>query len=464
MPEKTKHHPSSYRDPSGYIFEVGGDIYRQVNSSFKEDFDLFMNSGCYDNLRKKGLLIPHQIISANLTGDTNWYATIKPERIEYISYPYEWPFDMLKDAALLTLQVLKESLTYGMIIKDATPFNIQWHNGKLIFIDTLSFEKYNEEKPWVAYRQFCESFLSPLLLMHYSKKSIPELLLAWPEGIPLSITKSFLPWQSRFSLHTYLHIYLHSTVSQKKVNTASKKIKFSKQKLVNLTNSLEGLIRKLKPPGSKTTWDTYYDEAAQRGVYLEKKKEIIQHWIAGISGLKNGADLGANDGEFSKLLAEKATSVVAVDFDANCINRLYNQIKEKGLYKIQPLIMDLAKPSPLLGLNNTERDSFLSRTKVNLAFALALVHHLAIGKNIPLPKIAEFFSAITAKLIIEFVPMEDEKVQEMLVNRKNIFTDYNELHFEEAFSYYFKIIKKEEITGSKRSLYLMDKLTGQTDQ
>lgn len=460
MPETSMHHPSSYRDPSGYIFEAGGEIYRQVNIIFKEDFDQFINSGCYDSLRKKELLISHQNIQRNLTGDTNWYTTLKPERIEFISYSYEWPFDMLKDAALLTLQLLKESVPYGMILKDATPFNIQWHNGKLIFIDTLSFQKYNEEEPWVAYRQFCENFLSPLLLMHYTKKSMHELSLAWPDGIPLSLTKALLPWRSRFSLHTYLHIHLHGTVSQKKNDADNKKIKFSKQKLLNLANSLEGLIRKLKPPGTKTTWDKYYDEAVQRGRYLEKKREILQRWIAEMPGLKNCVDLGANDGEFSRLVAEKATSVVAVDFDANCINRLYNEIKKAGLQKVQPLIMDLAKPSPAIGPNNTERSSFVSRTKADLALALALVHHLAIGKNIPLSKIALFFSEIADNLVIEFVPVEDEKVQQMLTNRKNIFKEYDEHHFEESFSRYFKIRRKEEVAGSKRNLYLMKRLTG----
>lgn len=458
------HHPSSYRDPSGYIFEAGGEIYRQVNNIFKEDFDLFIKNGCYDNLMKKGLLISHQNILTNLTGDPNWHTTIKPERIGYISYPYEWPFDMLKDAALLTLQLLKESLAYGFILKDATPFNIQWHKGKLIFIDTLSFEKYKEEGPWAAYRQFCESFLSPLLLMHYTKKPMHELLLAWPDGIPLSVTKSLLPRRSRFSLHTYLHIHLHSAVSQKKNNTNNKILKLPKQKLLNLANSLEGLIRKLKPPGTKTTWDKYYDEAAQRGGYLEKKKEIFLGWITEMPGLKNCIDLGANDGEFSRLLSENATSVVAVDFDANCINRLYNQIKKTGLQKIQPLIMDLAKPSPAIGVNNNERGSFVSRAKFDLALALALVHHLAIGKNMPLTLIAQFFSKISEKLIIEFVPIEDEKVQEMLANRKNIFNEYDELHFEKSFSRYFKIVKKEAIPGSRRGLYLMEKLTNQTEQ
>ncbi len=148
------HHPSSYRDPSGFIFEKEGDLYRQVNISFKEHFDQFIQQGCYEQLVTKSLLIPHENIPLNFTGSKDYYTTIKPERIEFISYPYEWSFDMLKDAALLTLQLVKEALAFDMILKDASPYNIQWHKGKFIFIDTLSFEKY-EESPWIAYRQFC---------------------------------------------------------------------------------------------------------------------------------------------------------------------------------------------------------------------------------------------------------------------------------------------------------------------
>src|ERR1044071_3227438 len=174
-------HPSSYRDPSGFVFQKDGVLYRQVNISFKDHFDHFIQSGCYKHLTEKGLLIPHEQISENLSGSKDYYTTLKPEEIGFISYPYEWSFDMLKDAALLTLKLVKECLGFNVMLKDATPYNIQWHKGKLVFIDTLSFEKYTET-PWIAYRQFCECFLGPLLLMHYSKKHLHPLQLAWPDG------------------------------------------------------------------------------------------------------------------------------------------------------------------------------------------------------------------------------------------------------------------------------------------
>ncbi len=458
MPANFIHHPSSYRDPSGFIFEKNGVLYRQVNKVFKEHFDFFIASGCYDKLVKKDLLIPHEKINENFSGDNDWYATLKPERVSFISYPYEWGFDMLKDAALLTLDILKESLASGMILKDATPYNIQWHKGKLVSIDSLSFEKYDETIPWIAYRQFCENFLSPLLLTHYSRMPLQEMMLAYSEGIPLAVTKSLLPWRTKFSIHTYLHIHLHTKYSLKNPPTqAGKNTAFSKKKLLNLVSSLEGLITKLKLPVSKSTWSDYYDEASQRTNYLEHKRKIIQQWLEKIKPVATAADLGANTGEFSKLLSAKNIQTIASDFDANCINVLYNEIKKSDEKNILPIIIDLSKPSPSIGVNNEERDSFINRTNVDLAMALALIHHLAIGKNIPLEKIADLFQRMCRYLIIEFVPKQDEKIKLMLAGKKDIYTAYTEENFLSAFNQYFTVIEKETIAGSERTIYLMKK-------
>ncbi|MFI5130748.1 MAG: hypothetical protein ACHQFX_12180 [Chitinophagales bacterium] len=453
------HHPSSYRDPSGFIFESNGVLYRQVNSSFKEHFDHFIQSGCYDQLVKKALLVPHREVPENLTGSAEFYKTIRPEPIEFISFPYEWSFDMLKDAALLTLQLVKEGLKHDMILKDATPYNIQWHRGKLVFIDTLSFEKY-QQVPWIAYRQFCESFLGPLLIMHYTKKQLPELMLAWPNGIPLNIVAAILPGRSRLSLHTYLHIHLHAKISRKKNEVADKPRSLSKQKLLNLAGSLEILISKLKTPLDRSTWANYYDEAAQRNDYLEQKKKIITGWVGDMKAIKNAADLGANEGEFSKLLEEKNIYTIAADFDPYCINRLYHYIKDNNRKHIHPLVIDLSNPSPAIGVNNEERNSLISRVNVDLVLALALIHHLAIGKNIPLEMIADIFRRLGKTLIIEFVPRDDEKVKLMLRQKKDIYTAYTEANFVKAFGKYFTVMNKESIPGSRRILYLMKRNEG----
>lgn len=455
MPNSFNQHPASWRDPSGFIFKKDGVIYRQVNQNFKEHFDHFINSGCYDHLVKKELLIPHEVVKENLSGSNEYYLTLKPEKVDFVSYPYEWSFDMLKDAALLTLQLLKESLPFGLILKDATPYNVQWLNGKFIFIDTLSFEKYNEE-PWIAYRQFCENFLSPLLLMYYAKTPLQQLLLAYPEGIPLSITKDLLPKKSRFSLNVYLHVHLHARMGEKSKGQQQKVAKLSKQKLLNLISSLESLIQKLKLPEQRSTWSEYYDEAHSKK-YLEEKRNIILQWIDQLQNISTAADLGGNTGEFSKLLAEKNIQTITTDFDPYCINHLYQEIKTNRLPNIQPLVLDLSDPSPAIGVNNEERNSFIDRCEVDLVMALALIHHLAIGKNIPFEMVADFFSRVGKNLIIEFVPKEDEKIKIMLQQKKDIYTYYTLENFEEAFEKYFDIKTKQAIPSSERILYLMSR-------
>ncbi len=449
-------HSSSYRDPSGFIFEKDGIIYRQVNTYFKEHFDHFIENGCYQQLVEKGLIIPHEHVPENLTGDKNYYATLKPEHIPFLSYPYEWSFDMMKDAALLTLRLVKEALPFGLILKDATPYNIQWHKGSLVFIDSLSFEKY-QGTTWIAYRQFCECFLGPLLLMHYSKQPLHLLQLAWPYGIPLHVIKSLLPGRSRFSLHTYLHIHLHDRIARKKNSNNTTEHKFSKPKLLNLITSLESLVKKLRLPEIASTWSDYYQEAGQRGDYVQEKKKILNLWVDQLANVKTAIDVGTNKGEFAKLLAAKNIFTIAADFDANCINDLYNSGKENKEKNILPVIMDAVQPSPAIGVNNDERDSFINRVDTDLVMALALIHHLVIGKNIPFEKVAELLVQLGKYLVIEFVPKEDEKTQRLLKSKKDIYTNYSQEEFIKKFSILYSIIGQQEIAVHGRVLFLMVK-------
>jgi hypothetical protein len=452
---------SSFRDPSGFVFERDGILYRQVNKIFSNDFDHFINSGCYDHLVKNQWLLSHEEVIENLTGSDDRYKTIKPQKIPFISYAYEWCFDMLKDAALLTLQLAKECTPFGIILKDATPFNVQWLTGKPIFIDTLSFERYDASKPWIAYRQFCESFLSPLLLMHYSHQAMQSMLIANPEGIPLPVTRSLLPWRSKFSFHTYLHIHMHERLASrnpgKEPHQENGHPVFSEKKLHRLLDSLQSLIQSLEWKGNTGNWDQYYEEANQRDDYVMQKKKIISEWLTQLHGIHTAVDLGANEGTFSFLLAAKDIKAIAADSDQSSINKLYQRIKKEKETNILPLLTDLSNPSPATGLNNKERISFIERTNCDLGLALALVHHLAIGKNIPFEKIAELFYNLADRFIVEFVPKTDKKVQFMLQQKRDIYTNYNEESFVKSFGKYFSFNAKHEIGDSGRILYMMKK-------
>jgi hypothetical protein len=450
-------HPSSFKDSYAFVFtDEENIVYRQLNKSYQIHYEHLMSSGLYNKLVDEKLLIIHSEIDDIKFDIPTHYKTIQPQHIPFISYPYEWCFNQLKDAALLTLTILKESLHHDMILKDATPFNIQFLDGKSVFIDTSSFEKYVEGKPWIAYKQFCENFLSPLLLMIYTSASLNKLLIAFPEGIPLSIISKLLPFKSRFNLWVLLHIHLQASFKNVKADIKNDAKKMSKQRLLGLIQNLYSLIDSLSLKNENSVWSNYYENDILSDEYLRNKDLIISNVLAKIS-VKSAVDFGTNTGRYAQLLSSKNIPVVATDFDAKCINNLYCEIKKDQTKNILPLVIDLANPIPAIGFANNERNSFLNRCHPDLVLALALIHHLAIGKNIPLHKIAEQFSSIGNYLIIEFIPKSDEKVKLLLQNREDIFSSYTLENFEHTFSKFYSIIEKQNVNSTNRIIYLMQK-------
>lgn len=416
-----------------------------------------MQDGLYDLLIKKNWLISHvEVFDAELQfADA---IIILPQQIPVITYPYEWSFAMWQDAALLTLNIAKEAIDKEMLLKDATPFNIQFVKGSPVFIDTLSFELYSPEKPWVAYRQFCECFLAPLLLQQYCHADMGKIFTLYPNGIPLEILVSLLPKKAKWNLHTYLHIYLQAATVTKadKIKNAKAATKFSKQKMLLLLNGLITYVARLHVKKAKTNWDDYYASTILSDEYLQEKTKLVTSFLSTIS-YSSIIDLGANDGHFSLLFKNTATEIIAVDGDANCINKLYSTIRNQKIKNILPLINTLHTPSPAIGWNNAERTSFNERIKGDVVLSLALIHHLAIANNLPFQFIAEWFALMGKYLLIEFVPKTDEKVQLLLQNRQDIFTDYTVTNFENVFSKKFKIVQQQKIKGTERILYLMEK-------
>ena len=449
---------SSYRDTDGYVFEYKGKIYRCIKPEYFTEYRLFLESGLYQQLIDAGYLVAHTDIDNSevkiLDNDTD--KIILPEQIPFISYPYEWSFNMWKDAALLTLKIANVSLQKGMMLKDATPFNVQFYNGRPVFIDTLSFERYETEKPWIAYRQFCECFLGPLLLMHYNYRDAGKLLMVYPNGVPLQVIKGLLPAKAKWNLHVYLHVWLQEKLSLKRKIKEPDKAAFSKQKLTVLLKGLTDFVTTLNPKKTKSEWDNYYSETIIGSQYLEAKKIIFESFVSDIN-FDIVIDLGTNEGLFALLLKQRAKLIIAADEDSNCINKLYDHIKEEKIKNIIPLLNNLVAPSPAIGWCNAERASITDRFKGDLILALALVHHLAIGANVPIQYIAQWLSGAGQFLIIEFVPKSDEKVKQLLLNREDIFEDYNLLNFKNIFSNHFFILKEQKIGDTDRILFLMKK-------
>ncbi|MFS8158956.1 MAG: SAM-dependent methyltransferase [Candidatus Roizmanbacteria bacterium] len=453
---------ASFRDPSGFIFSKNGSIYRQINKVYQDDYDLLLSSGLFHDLVKNNYLIPHKDISLSHKQTDDAYKIIAPEKIGTISYPYEWSFSQLQDAALLTLDIQLFAMEHGMSLKDATAYNIQFHKGKPIFIDTLSFEEYIVGSPWVAYRQFCQHFLAPLSLCAYTDIRLSQLLKVYIDGIPLDLVSSLLPRSTLFNLGLITHIHMHarsqSKYSDNIVSIKEKSLKMSQYALKMLLLNLRSTIVKLKLKVSKTEWGHYYTFTNYSNSSFTKKKKMVSDYIDMVKP-KSVWDLGANTGEFTLLASKKKIDSVAWDIDPLAVEYAYQQVKKTNETHLLPLLLDLTNPSPGIGWAHKERKSFVGRGPVDLVMALAILHHLSLSNNVPFDQTASFFASLAENLIIEFVPKGDSQVDKLLKNREDIFDSYDLKSFENAYQKYFKIVKKDHIPGTKRTMYLMKRKT-----
>ncbi|MBI4929238.1 MAG: SAM-dependent methyltransferase [Bacteroidetes bacterium] len=451
--------PGSFRDPSGFTFTFENEIYRAIAPSYFENFSLLINSGLYQSLSSKKFVVKHSEIENFLTKEYTAYKVIKPEQIPFISYPYEWCFSQLQDAALLTLKVQKEALKHGMTLKDASAYNVQFVGGKPIFIDTLSFEKYDEGKPWNAYRQFCQHFLAPLALMSYKSAELSKLLLNYIDGIPLELASSLLPSTSYLNSGIAAHIIFHSKIQKKysRINTIkNKKTVLPKSKLLLMIQHMEDSIRTLKIKKVNSNWIKYEVENTYSEEVLHLKEQIVTSWLEKLKP-ETLWDLGCNIGKFSLIASKHCNYILSMDADHYCIENFYTALKNSATNNILPLVIDLSNPSPSIGWANAERRNIAQRGKADTVLALALTHHIRIGNNIPFSIIARYFSELTEELIIEFIPKDDAMVQQMISGRENIFNDYTNGNFIAAFGNYFSINETFALKNSGRILYSMTK-------
>ena len=448
--------PGSFRDPSGFLFWHENQLYRQVNETYRDHYDQLIASGLYKKLAGSGQLVEHEECDLKLARTAAAYKIVRPTLLPFISYPYEWCFSQLKDAALLTLEIQKTALEHGMSLKDASAYNVQFFRGRPLLIDTLSFEKYPQGRPWVAYRQFCQHFLAPLALMAHRDVRLNQLSRLYLDGVPLDLAGSLLPARTRFKFSLLSHIHLHARSQKRFANkpVQSKQRPMSRFALLALLDSLETAVKKLhwRPRGSE--WAEYYDHTNYSDQALEFKKKLVADFMQLLKP-RHVWDIGANTGVFSRQASQLGIPTVALDIDAAAVEKNYLQCRRSGEKFLLPLVGDITNPSPGIGWENEERTPLLQRSPIDTVLALALVHHLAIANNLPLAKIADFFSRFCRNLIIEFIPKSDSQVQLLLATRDDIFPDYHVSGFEKEFQRYFTIERREAIAQTDRILYSM---------
>lgn len=447
----------SFRDPAGFVYRRDGQLYRQINAEHESDWRQFETSGLYEQLARRRWLVDHDDAPLERAFDERAWRVIRPRLIPFISYPYEWTFGQLKDAALLTLDAQLLALKWDMSLKDASAYNVQFERGRPVLIDALSFERSEADTPWVAYRQFCQHFLAPLALMAERDVRCALMLRDFVDGIPLDLAARLLPARSRlrFGLLTHLHLHARSLRrhGDRSMTGSSARPRLSRTRLQALLGNLRATVAGLDWDPTGTEWADYTTTTSYSEVAAASKQRLVEQLLRRTEGPWVW-DLGANTGLFSRIAAELGRNVLSLDADPAAAERHYRALRTDDDGRVMPLVVDLANPSPALGWANGERLSLIERANADVLVVLALVHHIAIGNNVPLPHLSSFLARLGRQLIIEFVPKTDDRVAAMLAGRRDVFADYSLEGFRAAFDTHWATVEELPIDRSDRVLFL----------
>lgn len=453
----------SFRDPSGHVFRRDGRLFRQVNLRYAPDYDQLLSSGLYRTLTERGLLVRHDEVSDPPDGDGS-YRILAPEPIPFISYPFEWAFSQLKSAALTTLAIQRLAVEHGMVLKDASAYNLQFVGAAPVFIDTLSFERWTEGTPWVAYRQFCQHFLGPLALMSATDVRLGALSRVFIDGPPLDLVSQLLPTSSKFHPSLLVHLHMHAKAQAKHGSEAIAErapTNFTKRAMLGLVEHLESAVSRLTYKAAGTTWADYYAHTNYTEAAMAEKHRLVAAMVRDASPA-TAWDLGANTGAFSRVAADAGAYTLALDFDPAAVERAVLAGQAHQERRILPLVMDLSNPSGAMGWAHDERSSLAGRGPADLVLALGLIHHLTLSNHVPFAMTADFFARIGRTLIIEFVPPADSQVVGMLSRMPTAQDGYTQDAFETAYRARFEVLAAEPIAGTERRLYRLRPRTGPT--
>ena len=457
----------SFRDANNRVFYHDGEVFRSLSAEGAAHWRELSQTIFFTRLVESGAIIGTETEtrpSIMALVSSQWAAVLRHQRIPFISYPYEWTFGMLKDAALLHLTILEQALDNGWTLKDGSAYNIQWCGPRPVFIDVSSFEPYRPGDSWLGYRQFCMMFLIPLLLQAH--RDIPLARCRSDlEGIDPAEALKLISTRDIFRRGVFTHIYLHARLQNRAARaeartpapaaaTAKWSIRQTREMTLRMVQSIKRLVEKLERKGGDTVWSAYekthsYDDAS----FDEKKAFVEKHVRSKRWSLVY--DLGCNTGTFARLCGESADRVIAIDQDELAVDTLYRRLKPEKSGNITPLVMQLSNVSPDQGWRGRERKSFDSRAKPDLILGLALIHHMVISANIPMQDFLEWLYGFGAAVILEFVGPDDEMTLRLLKNKRNQYPDYTQSRFESIASSMFEIADAAPLKEGRRRIYLL---------
>ena len=454
--------PGSFRDRDGRIFYLDGEVHRGLAESAWADWRALSETRFFERAAASGRIIG--TTESDLTVDElsaygeGWVGALRHERVPFISYPYEWSFAMLRDAALLQLELLEAALLEGLTLKDSSSFNIQWLGASPVFIDTASFQRRPEGEPWIGYLQFCQLFLYPLMLSAYKGIDFRPWLRGALDGIPPEEMNRVMSARDMLRPGVFKHVYAQAKMRQSardadhSVRRQLQSAGFGHQLILANVRGLEKLVTRLEWRPPESGWVSY----AGCNTYAEEEAREKEEFVGRAAARRSPSlawDLGCNTGVFSRLISEHADYTVAIDSDPQVIDRLYTELRSEGKGGILPLVMDLADPSPARGWRGRERRALAGRDRPDLILGLALLHHMALGANLPLDEVVEWFAGFGGDVVLEFVAKEDPMSQRLLLNKVDQFDDYERTAFEGYLARHFETVDRRELASGTRTLY-----------
>jgi hypothetical protein len=463
--EAARVEPGSFRDRDSRVVVAPDAVYRALSGTGADDWRALANSPLLERLTSDGSLIGTEEVGPAALGEAaadilpeGTETVLRHERVPFVSYPYEWSFGMLRDAALLQLDVELASLDEGLTLKDATPYNVQFRGSAPVFIDVGSFERLREGEPWTGYRQFCMLFLYPLLLQAYKEIPFQPWLRGAIDGITPTEAARFFNFRDRFRRGVLTHVALHARLERRYEarDTGEVKEELKKKKIRTelIKTNVRKLVSKLSWKAGDTAWTNYRQDCTYSDADAEQKAAFVGEAVASARPRLTW-DMGCNDGAYSRIAAEHSEYVVAFDYDQATVDALYRSLQADDERRILPLVANLADPSPGLGWRGLERRTLEDRGTPDLVLALALVHHVSITANIPLAEFLDWLRELDATVVIEFPKREDPMVKRLLSGkREGSNADYQLETFERLLGERFDVERTESLPSGTRNLYL----------